>query len=138
MTTLHRSRPAAILAALRRSSQTTAQLARRIRGDRDDVGRAVAHLREKGFVIHGNRTTDEFGMREQSRYELLFDPENPTTRHCIVTGCHTKLNHLNPGYTLLGDGPFCMRHLEQVASWELDTIIVGLLEQKSYEQLTCL
>lgn len=138
MTTLHRSRPGAILAALRKHSQTTAQLARRIKGDRYDVSRAVAHLRERGFVIHGNRTTDEFGMRDESRYELLFDPENPTTRHCIVTGCHTKLNHLNPGYTFLGDGPFCMRHLEQVASWELDTIIAGLLEQKSYEQLTCL
>jgi hypothetical protein len=132
------SRPGMILAALRRSPRTTAQLARMVKGDRDDVSRAVAHLRERGFVISGRRARDEYGGKGQARYELQYDPENPTTRHCIVVGCHTKLNHLNPGYTFLGDGPFCMRHLELIASLELDTIIAGLLEQQRYDQLTCI
>jgi len=129
------SRPGMILAALRRSPRTTAQLARMVKGDRDDVSRAVAHLRDRGFVISGRRARDEYGGKGQARYELQYDPENPTARHCIVVGCHTKLNRHNPGFTFLGDGPYCHRHLVRVASCELDTIIEALQERETWEQM---
>jgi len=131
------SHPDIILTALRRGRQSTSDLAALIGGTRDDVSRAVAHLREQGYITPSFRTCDALGAWGEAAYLLAYDKDSPADRRCVVPGCHEKLCRCNPGYTLTGKGPFCYYHRDMVEGLELDGIISELSaeQQRAYEQL---
>jgi hypothetical protein len=123
------SNPALILTRLRTGRATTSELAECIDGDRDDVSRAVAHLRDRGFLVHSYRPCDEFGARDEAAYILWFDPQHPTVRRCVAIGCGVTLNRYNPGFTVTGRGPYCHNHRDQVESLELDGFIFDIAHE---------
>jgi hypothetical protein len=123
------SNPSLILTRLRTGRATTSELAALIDGDRDDVSRAVAHLRDRGKVIASYRVADEFGSKDEAAYVLAYDPDHPTDRYCVVPGCHKKLCHGNPGYSTTGLGPLCYWHRDAVESFETSALLQRLAEE---------
>jgi hypothetical protein len=123
------SNPSLILTRLRTGRATTSELAALIDGDRDDVSRAVAHLRDRGFLVPSYRPMDEFGTRGEAAYVLAYDPASPQVRRCVAIGCGKVLNKYNPGMTVTGRGPYCHNHRDQVESLELDGFIFDIAHE---------